>query len=64
MKPKPVKNFFEITQDGWKKVYRGKQLKPEQIISAQDMVQDQYPELVPCLPTFMCHKINMPKSLT
>ena len=45
-------------------VYRGKQLKPEHIACVQDMGQDQNPEFVPGLLTFMCNKKNLPKSLT
>ena len=45
-------------------VYRGKNLKPDQITSAQDLLQEQYPELIPCLLKFMCNKANLSKTLT
>ena len=45
-------------------LYRGKNLKPDQITSAQDLLQEQYPELIPRLLKFMCNKANLSKTLT
>lgn len=44
--------------------YRGKKLKSSQITYAQDMLQEESPELVADLVKFMCDDAILPKSLT
>ena len=45
-------------------MYMGTNLNPKQISSAQELLQEQHPELVPCLLKFMCNKSNLSNAWT